>query len=66
MPKTYREVRIALMRAGWTKLRQRGSHEIWGSRDGTRGTTVAGRDSDTVPPGTLAEIRRQTGLDELR
>ena len=28
--------------------------------------TVAGKDGTTVPTGTLASIRRATGLDELR
>lgn len=54
------------MRAGWTKLRQRGSHEVWSSPEGSRRTIVAGSDSDTVPAPILAEIRRQTGLDDLR
>jgi predicted RNA binding protein YcfA (HicA-like mRNA interferase family) len=31
-----------------------------------RRVTVAGKDSTTVPAGTLASIRRATGLDELR
>jgi predicted RNA binding protein YcfA (HicA-like mRNA interferase family) len=66
MPMTYRDVRVALMRAGWSKRRQHGSHEVWASTDGQLRTAVAGRDSAIVPPGTLAAIRRQTGLDELR
>ena len=36
------------------------------SRHHGRGVTVAGKDSTTVPAGTLASIRRATGLDELR
>ena len=51
---------------GWVKVRQAGSHETWESADGTRVVTVAGRDSDTVPVGTLAAIRRATGLEDLR
>jgi predicted RNA binding protein YcfA (HicA-like mRNA interferase family) len=64
--KKYREVRLALRKAGWTKIRQAGSHETWESADATRAVTVAGKDSDTVPPGTLAAIRRATGLENLR
>lgn len=66
MAKKFREVRKALRADGWTKVRQTGSHEIWECADGTRIVTVAGKDSDTVPTGTLAAIRRATGLRELR
>jgi len=66
MPPTYRDVRRALRNAGWLKLRQRGSHEVWSSPDGSLRVTVAGRDSDTVKAGMLAEIRRGTGLGGLR
>jgi predicted RNA binding protein YcfA (HicA-like mRNA interferase family) len=64
--KKFREVRKALRAAGWTKVRQAGSHETWESADGTRVVTVAGKDSDTVPVGTLAAMRRMTGLKDLR
>ncbi len=66
MAKKFREVRKALRAEGWVKVRQAGSHETWESADGTRVVTVAGKDSDTVPVGTLAAIRRATGIDELR
>ncbi|TMM01915.1 MAG: type II toxin-antitoxin system HicA family toxin [Actinobacteria bacterium] len=66
MAKKFREVRRALRAAGWSRVRQSGSHEIWASADGSRVVTVAGKDSDTVPVGTLAAMRRTTGLDELR
>lgn len=64
--KKFREVRKALRAEGWIKVRQTGSHETWESADGARVVTVAGKDSDTVPAGTLAAIRRATGLRELR
>jgi predicted RNA binding protein YcfA (HicA-like mRNA interferase family) len=64
--KKYREVRRALRAEGWVMVRQAGSHETWKSGDGTRVVTVAGKDSDTVPVGTLAAIRRATAIDELR
>jgi predicted RNA binding protein YcfA (HicA-like mRNA interferase family) len=60
--KKFREVR----KAGWVKVRHAGSHETWESADGSRVVTVAGKDSDTVPAGTLAAIRRSTGLEHLR
>lgn len=66
MPMTYRAVRVALSRAGWIKVRQRGSHEVWWSPQTQRTTIVAGRAADTVPAPILSAIRRQTGLDELR
>lgn len=66
MPMTYKAVRSMLIREGWARRRQRGSHEVWASPDGGRRTVVAGRDSDIVPAQTLAAIRRQTGMDDLR
>ena len=52
--------------AGWSKVRHASSHVTWQSADGTRLITIAGKDSDTVPAGTLAAMRRATGLDDLR
>lgn len=66
MAKKYGEVRRALRAAGWVKIPHAGSHETWESADGTRAVTVAGKESDRVPSGTLAAIRRATGLKELR
>jgi len=67
MAKKYREVRQALRDAGWTMVRVTGSHERWAHPDG-RTTTLAGGGGDNrdVPSGTLASIRRQTGLEDLR
>jgi predicted RNA binding protein YcfA (HicA-like mRNA interferase family) len=67
VPKKYRDVRRVLADAGWRVRRQRGSHEIWfhPGREGER-IVVAGKDSDTVPVGTLASIRRASGLEQLR
>jgi predicted RNA binding protein YcfA (HicA-like mRNA interferase family) len=66
MPKKYSEVRRALLDAGWHVIRQRGSHEIWAHRDHDQRLVVAGKDSDTVPVGTLGSIRRASGLEHLR
>jgi predicted RNA binding protein YcfA (HicA-like mRNA interferase family) len=66
VPKKFREVRRLLRAAGWIEVRRTGSHETWRSADGTRVVTVAGKDSNTVPAGTLAAMRRSTGIDELR
>jgi predicted RNA binding protein YcfA (HicA-like mRNA interferase family) len=66
MPKKYKEVRRALLDAGWLVIRQRGSHEIWAHPDRDQRLVVAGKDSDTVPAGTLGSIRRASGLEHLR
>jgi predicted RNA binding protein YcfA (HicA-like mRNA interferase family) len=66
MPKKYGDVRRRLRSAGWSRVRQRGSHELWRSPDGEMQVTVSGRDSKTIPAGTLAEIRRRTRMDDLR
>lgn len=66
MPKRYRDVRRFLGSAGWLRVRQSGSHEIWRSADGSRMVVVSGKNSDSVPAGTLAAMRRRTGIDDLR
>lgn len=66
MAKKYREIRSALEVAGWKVLRQHGSHEVWGKPGETARIVVAGKDNDTVPVGTLASIRRASGLEHLR
>jgi predicted RNA binding protein YcfA (HicA-like mRNA interferase family) len=55
-----------LRSAAWVRIRQSGSHETWESPDAVRRVTVAGKDSDTVPSGTLAAMRRATGINDLR
>jgi len=66
MPKKFREVRQILKRRGWKRIRQAGSHETWINPEGTRTVTIAGKDSDTMQAGTLASVRRATGMDDLR
>lgn len=66
VPKKYREVRAALEASGWTVVRQRGSHEIWAHTERAGRIVVAGKDSATVPPGTLGSIRRTSGIEDLR
>jgi predicted RNA binding protein YcfA (HicA-like mRNA interferase family)/predicted RNase H-like HicB family nuclease len=56
VPKKYREVRAALVGAGWVVVRQRGSHEVWAHSDRRERIVVAGKNSDTVPVGTLGSI----------
>jgi len=66
VPKKYREVRAAPAAAGWVNVRQAGSHETWRGLTGQGRVVVAGKDSDTVPMGILASIRRNTGLEDMR
>ena len=56
----------ALMRAGWSKIRTKGSHVRLAKGD--RFTTVAVHAGRTIPPGTLKAILEDIGLtpDELR
>jgi predicted RNA binding protein YcfA (HicA-like mRNA interferase family) len=63
--KKYREVRAVLKEAGWEVIRQRGSHEVWGRPGEDARIVVAGKDSDTVPVGTLSSIRRASGLEHF-
>ena len=66
MPWTAREIRTALLRAGFAELRQRGSHlrlqrvEF----DGGRRMVTLPMHSGDVPPGTLRAILREAGLTE--
>ncbi len=59
--------RRALRVAGWEMLRIEGSHEIWAHPDGKLVVVAGGgKDNLEVPVGTLAKIRKRTGLKELR
>jgi predicted RNA binding protein YcfA (HicA-like mRNA interferase family) len=67
MAKKYRDVKRALRAAGWEWLRTAGSHEVWTHPTGGRVVIPGGgKDNLEVPVGTLAKIRRRTGLKELR
>lgn len=66
MAKKYKDVRKALTEAGWRVVRQAGSHEIWAHASHNTRIVVAGKDSNTVPVGTLSSIRRASGLEHLR
>jgi predicted RNA binding protein YcfA (HicA-like mRNA interferase family) len=67
MAKKYSDVRRALRAAGWDRLRTTGSHEVWTHPE--HGLVVipgGGKNNLEVPPGTLASIRKRTGLRDLR
>jgi predicted RNA binding protein YcfA (HicA-like mRNA interferase family) len=67
MAKKYRDVKLALRKAGWKPMRTAGSHEVWTHRDGRMIVVPGGgKNSFDVPTGTLASIRSKTGLRNLR
>ena len=65
--KKYRDVYTLLRQAGWFRLRQAGSHEVWMHPAGGRVVVPGGgRANREVPAGTLASIRKSTGIEDLR
>lgn len=66
MPKKVREVVKRLEEEGYELVRTRGSHRQYRSPDGSRVVTIPGKPADTLKAGTLASIRRATGLEDLR
>jgi predicted RNA binding protein YcfA (HicA-like mRNA interferase family) len=58
MPKKYKEVRKALLDAGWTVVRQQGSHEVWAHADRRARIVVAGKDT------TRCRSARSVAFDE--
>lgn len=64
--KKVREVIVVLERNGWVLVRQRGSHRQFRHPEVPFVVTVAGKPNATVPPGILGNIRRTSGLEELR
>jgi predicted RNA binding protein YcfA (HicA-like mRNA interferase family) len=57
---TGKQVAERLQEAGWTLLRIRGSHHVFG-KDG-RICPVPVHGNSDIPAGTLASIRRITGM----
>ena len=62
MPYSAREALKRLLRAGFTEVRQSGSHKVLRHPDG-RQTYVAMHAGD-IPSGTLRKILKQAGLSE--
>ena len=63
---TVRDVMKRLEAEGYQLVRQRGSHRQFRAPDASHVVTLPGKPGDTLKPGTLASIRRATGLDDLR
>jgi predicted RNA binding protein YcfA (HicA-like mRNA interferase family) len=59
-----RDVLRRLRADGWVRVKSKGGHRqfIHPTRPGR--VTVAGKFSHTLPPGTLASIRKQAGWEE--
>lgn len=51
---------------GWTQVRQRSSHRQFRHPRHELRVTVAGKLSDTISVGQLADIRRKSGIKEMR
>ena len=66
MAKKVRDVIAILEARGWRQVRQRGSHRQYRHPDSSLRLTVSGKRSDTMTIGQLADIRRKSGIEELR
>lgn len=62
MPYSARDVLARLLRAGFTEVRQSGSHKILGHPDGRQ--TYVEMHPGTLPTGTFRKILKQAGLSE--
>lgn len=56
----YKELRKLFKQAGWTIIRQKGSHQTWGK--GEERETIAGSDSDDVPKGLQNTLLKRIGF----
>jgi predicted RNA binding protein YcfA (HicA-like mRNA interferase family) len=64
---TQDEVAKILKKAGWVETgRGKGSHRVFISPDGKKVTTIPKPKRKGIAKGTLAEIRRQTGVEEIK
>jgi predicted RNA binding protein YcfA (HicA-like mRNA interferase family) len=66
MAKKVREVIAILEAHGWRQTRQRGSHRQFKHPENESVVTVHGKRNDTIKAGTLANIRRNSEIEELR
>ena len=62
MPLKVRELLLLIEADGWVLLRGRGSHRQFRHPSKSGKVTIAGKVSDTLPPGTEASILKQAGL----
>lgn len=66
VPKTVRQVEKILRANGWALVRTTGSHRHYEHPDNPNLVTVPGAPGKEIATGTLASIRRASGIDELR
>lgn len=59
---TAKEIIRALERAGWTRLRSRGSHARFAHPDRTEQVTIPAHSGEIIGPDLLKLILRQAGL----
>jgi predicted RNA binding protein YcfA (HicA-like mRNA interferase family) len=64
--KKVREVIFIIESHGWVLVRHSGSHRQYRHAGSAAVVTVAGKPSSTMTVGQLANIRRLTGIKELR
>ncbi len=62
MTKKVFEVIEMLEADGWGYVRTRGDHHKFSKPGARRSVVIPGKRNDTIPPGTLAAILRETGL----
>ena len=64
---TQDEIAKILRKAGWVDTgRGKGSHKVFVSPDGKKVTIVPKPKKKDIEKGTLNEIRKQTGINEIR
>ncbi|HEX3391073.1 MAG TPA: type II toxin-antitoxin system HicA family toxin [Solirubrobacteraceae bacterium] len=66
MAKKVRDAIAILEEHGWQQTRQRGSHRQFHHPDRAQVVTVTGNRNATISVGQLADIRRKSGIKELR
>jgi len=66
VPKTVREAEKILRKHGWRLARTVGSHRQFVHDDNPNVVTVPGAPGKQIATGTLASIRRASGIDEMR
>lgn len=66
LPKTWRELRGSLARMGATRLRCKGSHEIWRFDDGDTFIVVVNHQGDGIPKGIVTKFERLVARQRAR
>jgi predicted RNA binding protein YcfA (HicA-like mRNA interferase family) len=66
MAKKVHQVIFILEAHGWRQARERGGHRQFRHPNNPHLVTVTGKRSSTITVGQLADIRRKSGIKELR